>query len=326
MSNVGRTTLASLFRRAADARSRGGRAARGFLARLVREKPLGAASAAVVVLLIFVSIFAETLAPYDILEVNAKDRLQGASVEHLLGTDHLGRDLLTRIIYGARLSLAVGLAATALNVLVALLIGGVSGFVGGRLDLVTQRFVDAWMAFPGLLLLLTIMSIVGRGLPQIIITLGVSGGIVGSRVVRGAVIGVRENMYFQAAQTVGSRTGRTILRHVIPNIAPVLVVIFSINIGGVIISEASLSFLGFGLPIEIPSWGGLLSREGRRYMEQAPHLALWPGLALTITVYCLNNFGDAVRDLLDPRLRGGTGRYDVGDRKPRKAGHAAADK
>ena len=326
MSDVGRTKPASLFRRAADARSRGGRAARGFLARLVREKPLGAASAAVVVLLIFVSIFAETLAPYDILEVNAKDRLQGASAAHLLGTDHLGRDLLTRIIYGARLSLAVGLAATALNVVVALLIGGVSGFVGGRLDLVTQRFVDAWMAFPGLLLLLTIMSIVGRGLPQIIITLGVSGGIVGSRVVRGAVIGVRENMYFQAAQTVGSRTGRTILRHVIPNIAPVLVVIFSINIGGVIISEASLSFLGFGLPIEIPSWGGLLSREGRRYMEQAPHLALWPGLALTITVYCLNNFGDAVRDLLDPRLRGGTGRYDVGDRRPRTSGHAAAKK
>ena len=326
MSDVGRTKPASLFRRAADARSRGGRVARGFLARLVREKPLGAASAAVVVLLIFVSIFAETLAPYDILEVNAKDRLQGTSAAHLLGTDHLGRDLLTRIIYGARLSLAVGLAATALNVVVALLIGGVSGFVGGRLDLVTQRFVDAWMAFPGLLLLLTIMSIVGRGVPQIIVTLGVSGGIVGSRVVRGAVIGVRENMYFQAAQTVGSRTGRTILRHVIPNIAPVLVVIFSINIGGVIISEASLSFLGFGLPIEIPSWGGLLSREGRRYMEQAPHLALWPGLALTITVYCLNNFGDAVRDLLDPRLRGGIGRYDVGDRKPRKAGHAAADK
>jgi peptide/nickel transport system permease protein len=325
MSDVGRTTLTSLFRRAAGARSRGGRAARGFLARLVREKPLGAVSAAVVVLLIFVSIFAETLAPYDILEVNAKNRLQGASVEHLLGTDHLGRDLLTRIIYGARLSLAVGLAATALNVLVALLLGGVSGFIGGKLDLVTQRFVDAWMAFPGLLLLLTIMSIVGRGVPQIIITLGVSGGIVGSRVVRGAVIGVRENMYFQAAQTVGSRTGRTILRHVVPNIAPVLVVIFSINIGGVIISEASLSFLGFGLPIEIPSWGGLLSREGRRYMEQAPHLALWPGLALTITVYCLNNFGDAVRDLLDPRLRGGTGRYDVGDRKPRKAGLAAAE-
>ena len=326
MSDVGRTTLASLFRRAAGARSRGGRVARGFLARLVREKPLGAASAGVVVLLIFVSIFAETLAPYDILEVNAKDRLQGASVEHLLGTDHLGRDLLTRIIYGARLSLAVGLAATALNVLVALLLGGVSGFIGGRLDLVTQRFVDAWMAFPGLLLLLTIMSIVGRGLPQIIVTLGVSGGIVGSRVVRGAVIGVRENMYFQAAQTVGSPTVRTILRHVVPNIAPVLVVIFSINIGGVIISEASLSFLGFGLPIEIPSWGGLLSREGRRYMEQAPHLALWPGLALTITVYCLNNFGDAVRDLLDPRLRGGTGRYDVGDRRPRTAGHAAAEK
>ena len=283
-----------------------------FLARLVREKPLGAVSAVVVLLLILVSIFADALAPYDIFEVNAKNRLQGSSIEHLLGTDHLGRDFLTRIIFGARLSLFVGLSATALNVLVALLVGGVSGFIGGKLDLAVQRFVDAWMAFPGLLLLLTIMSIVGRGVPQIVLTLGLSGGIVGSRVVRGAVIGVRENVYFQAAQTVGSSTSRTILRHVVPNIAPVLVVIFSINIGGVIISEASLSFLGFGLPIEIPSWGGLLSREGRRYMEQAPHLALWPGLALTITVYCLNNFGDAVRDLLDPRLRGGSGRYDVG--------------
>ena len=315
MSDVERNHAAdNASLRAAGPLPRGKRASSRsrFLARLVREKPLGAVSAVVVLLLILVSIFVDALAPYDIFEVNAKNRLQGSSIEHLLGTDHLGRDVLTRIIFGARLSLFVGLSATALNVLVALLIGGVSGFIGGRLDLVMQRFVDAWMAFPGLLLLLTIMSIVGRGLPQIIVTLGVSGGIVGSRVVRGAVIGVRENMYFQAAQTVGSPTGRTILRHVIPNIAPILVVIFSINIGGVIISEASLSFLGFGLPIEIPSWGGLLSREGRRYMEQAPHLALWPGLALTITVYCLNNFGDAVRDLLDPRLRGGSGRYDVG--------------
>ena len=294
-----------------------------FFVRLVREKPLGAVSGGVVLVLIVVSIFATQLAPYDIKEVNAKNRLQGPSAEHLLGTDHVGRDFLSRVLFGARLSLFVGLSATAINVLVALLVGGVSGYLGGKLDLMMQRFVDAWMAFPGLLLLLTIMSIVGRGLPQVIIVLGVSGGIVGSRVVRGAVIGVKENAYFQAAEAIGTRKAGTLLRHVIPNIAPVLVIVFSINIGGVIISEASLSFLGFGLPIEIPSWGGLLSREGRRYMEQAPHLALWPGMFLTITVYSLNNFGDAVRDLLDPRLRGGDGNYG-GFRNRRRGASAAA--
>ena len=290
-----------------------------FFGRLIKEKPLGAVSAAVVVILVLMSVFAGALAPYDIQDFNAKDRLQGPSAAHPLGTDHLGRDLLTRIIFGGRLSLFVGLSATAINALVALLVGGISGYVGGKVDVVVQRFVDAWMAFPGLLLLLTIMSIVGRGVPQVILVLGVTGGIAGSRVVRGAVIGVRENTYFQAAQTVGSPLGRTVVRHVIPNIAPVLIVIFSINIGGVMISEASLSFLGFGLPIEVPSWGGLLSREGRNFMEQAPHLAMWPGLFLTITVYSLNNLGDAIRDLLDPRLRGGAGRYGGGRPTPLRA-------
>ena len=176
----------------------------------------------------------------------------------------------------------------------------------------TQRFVDAWMAFPGLLLLLTIMSIAGRGMLQIIVVLGVSGGIPASRVVRGAVLAVKENAYFQAAQAIGSSRRRSLLRHVLPNIAAPIIIIFSINVGGVIMSEAALSFLGFGLPPDIPSWGGMLSREGRQYMEIAPHLALWPGLCLTAVVYSLNMFGDAVRDLLDPRLRGRLGRYGAG--------------
>ena len=218
-----------------------------------------------------------------------------------------GRDFLSRIIYGARISLLVGLAATALNVLVAFLIGGTSGFLGGKIDLAVQRFVDAWMCFPGLLLLLTIMSMVGRGIPQIILVLGIAGGIGGSRVVRGAVIGIKENVYFQAAEAIGSSKWRTLIRHVVPNIMSIVIISFSINIGGMILSIASLSFLGYGLPIGIPEWGALLSREGRLYMEMAPWLALWPGLALTITVYSLNMFGDAVRDLLDPRLRGGVG-------------------
>ena len=191
--------------------------------------------------------------------------------------------------------------------LVALAVGGVSGFIGGRLDLTVQRLVDAWMSIPGLLILLTVMSVVGRGVLQIIVVLGVLGGIGGSRVVRGAVIAAKEQVYFEAARAVGSSRWRTLL-HLLPNIAPVLIVIYSINIGAVVISEASLSFLGFGLPTTVPSWGGMLSREGREYMEIAPRLAVWPGLCLTVGVYCLNMVGDAVRDLLDPRLRGGSGR------------------
>ena len=280
-----------------------------FFIRLVKEKPLGTAGGIIILLLILVAIFADFLAPYPYYEVHPADRLQGpfSSARYLLGTDHIGRDFLSRLIYGARLSLIVGLAATAVNVVVAVLIGGTSGFLGGKLDLVMQRFVDAWMAFPGLLLLLTIMSIAGRGVLQIILVLGIAGGIGASRVLRGAVIGIKENDYFLAARAIGSPGTATLMRHVLPNIMPVVIIIFSINIGGVIMSAASLSFLGYGLPIKVPSWGGLLSREGRRYMEVAPWLALFPGLALTITVYCFNMFGDALRDLLDPRLRGGEG-------------------
>ena len=278
-----------------------------FFIRLVREKPLGTISGIIIMILILVAIFADVLAPYPYWEQHLVDRLQGSSAQYLLGTDQLGRDFLSRIIIGARLSIVVGLAATALNVVVALLIGGTSGFLGGKLDLAVQRFVDAWMSFPGLLLLLTIMSIAGRGIPQIIVVLGITGGIGGSRTVRGAVIAVKENDYFQAAESIGSSKWRTFIRHVLRNIAAPIIIIFSINIGGVIMSEASLSFLGFGLPIGVPSWGGLLSREGRQFMEHAPWLALWPGFCLTIVVYSFNMFGDAVRDLLDPRLRGGAG-------------------
>ena len=279
-----------------------------FLVRLWREKPLGTAGGVVLLALILVAIFADVLAPYPFDEVHLRALLKPPSAEHLMGTDQLGRDYLSRNIHGARVSMLVGVVATTLNVLVAVLIGGTAGFFGGKLDLVVQRFVDAWMAFPGLLLLLTIMSLVGQGLLQLILVLGITGGVVASRLVRGAVIAVKENDYLQAATATGSTRMGALVRHVLPNVAAPIIVVFSINIGAVIISEASLSFLGFGLSPAIPSWGTLLSRDGRKYMEQAPWLALWPGLCLTITVYSLNMFGDAVRDLLDPRLRGGGGR------------------
>ena len=289
-----------------------------FFARLWKEKPLGTASGIIIVLFALTAIFADVLAPYGMLEMSLADRLSGPSARFLLGTDHVGRDLLTRLIYGARVSLTVGLAATALNVVVAMVVGGASGFVGGNVDLATQRFVDAWVSIPGLLILLTIMSIVGQGLVQTIVVLGVTGGIGGSRVVRSAVIAIKENAYFQAAEAIGASRWRTLVWHVVPNIVAPVIIVFSINIGAVIISEASLSFLGFGLPLEVPSWGGMLSREGREYMEQAPWLAFWPGIFLTVLVYSLNMFGDAVRDLLDPRLRGGGGRLGREPAKPRQ--------
>ena len=285
-----------------------------FFIRMVREKPLGTISGIIILILILVAILADVMAPYPYDEIHLVDRLQGSSARYLLGTDQAGRDLLSRLIYGARFSLLVGLAATTVNVVVSTLIGGTSGFLGGKFDLAVQRFVDAWMAFPGLLLLLTIMSIVGRGVPQMIVVLGIAGGVAGSRVVRGAVIGIKENVYFQAAGAIGATKRRAFVQHVLPNIAAPVIIIFSVNIGGVILSVASLSFLGFGLPLEIPEWGALLSREGRLYMEMAPWLAFWPGLCLTVVVYCLNMFGDAVRDLLDPRLRGSGGRLGASAR------------
>ena len=278
-----------------------------FFIRLVKEKPLGTASGIIILIWILVAIFADVLTPYPPDEIHLADRLQGSSAQYLLGTDHIGRDFLSRLILGGRLSILIGLSITALSTVISTLIGGTSGFLGGKFDIIVQRVVDAWIVIPGLLILITIMSIVGRGIPQIIVVLGISGGIGGGRLIRSAVIGIKENDYFLAARAIGSPGTATLMRHVLPNIMPVVIIIFSITVGGVILSLASLSFLGFGLPPGSLDWGSLLSGEGRLYIEQAPWLALWPGLCLTIVVYCLNMFGDALRDLLDPRLRGGEG-------------------
>lgn len=278
-----------------------------FFRRLVREKPLGTVGGIIVLLLLFAGIFADFLAPFEMNEIHLESILAPPSSQYLLGTDQLGRDVLSRIIYGARISVIIGLSASTIGIFVAALIGIPSGFFGGKTDLVIQRFVDAVMVFPGLIILITIMSLVGQGILQIIMVLGIVGGIPGSRVVRSAVIGIRQNMYISAAQAIGSPTIHTLSRHIVPNITAPIIVVFTTSIGGIILAEASLSFLGFGLPPDVASWGGMLSAEGRRFMEIAPRLALWPGFCLSIVVYGLNMFGDALRDLLDPRLRGGLG-------------------
>ena len=275
-----------------------------FFTRMVKEKPLGTATGIIILTLIFVSIFADLVAPYDYNEIVLTDILEGPSIRHPLGTDSLGRDFLSRIIQGGRVSILVGLTVTTLSVIGSAVIGATSGFFGGKFDLIVQRWVDAYTAYPGLILLITLMSVVGRGLIQVILVLGLTGAVGGGRGIRSWVIAIKESDYVLAAAAVGNTRMRTLFRHILPNIVPLIIIGFSMSIGGVIMSLASLGFLGYGLPFDIPDWGGMLSREGRQYMEQAPRLALLPGLCLTIVVYSLNMFGDAMRDLLDPRMRG----------------------
>jgi len=280
-----------------------------FFTRLVREKPLGTIGGVIVLLLLFTGIFADLLAPYAYDESHLVDRLAPPSAKYLLGTDNLGRDLLSRVIYGARISMYVGLGASLLGVVFSAVVGLISGYLGGKADIIIQRFVDAALSFPMLVMTITLMSLLGPGLIQVILVLGIWGGIAWIRVVRSAVIAIKENVYLEAATAIGCPTSRIIMRHVLPNIMPVLIIIFSIDMAANILGEASLSFLGFGIPPPTPSWGGMLSGIGRTYMYEAPWLAIWPGVALSVAVYGINMWGDAVRDLLDPKLRGGVGRY-----------------
>ena len=275
-----------------------------FLVRLFREKPLGAAGGVIFILFLLCGIFADFLAPYGMNQISPRNRLLPPSWAYPFGTDNLGRDMLSRCLYGAQLSVIIAFTAATLATVVSVAIGILSGYLGGKIDLVTQRFVDAWMSFPALIILLVVVSVLGPGLPQIIFTLGFLFGIGGSRIIRSAVVSVRENMYVHAAQSIGASTRRILWRHILPNIMPPIIVLFTTQIGTVILTESSLSFLGLGVPPPTPTWGGMLSGSGRTFMFQGPWLALAPGLCLTVVVYATNVLGDAMRDLLDPRMRG----------------------
>ena len=271
----------------------------------VRRKPLGAAGGLVLAVMLALALLAERVAPYGYDEADIFSRLKAPSEAHWLGTDNLGRDLLSRVIYGARVSMAVGFGGVALGLLLGTAVGVVSGYFGGRLDLVLQRVVDAFMCFPLLLVALTIMALLGPGLGNVILTLGLVLGVRDSRVIRSAVLSVKAHLYLEAARALGAAHAAMIGRHVLPNILAPIIILGTVNLGAIILTEAALSFLGFGVPPPRPSWGGMLSGAGLVHMLRAPWLALWPGVALSLAVFGANMLGDALRDLLDPRLRGG---------------------
>jgi peptide/nickel transport system permease protein len=238
-------------------------AAATFIIRLVKQKPLGMVGGVIVLLMLLVGIFADLIAPYGMNEIHPGEGMISPSAKYWLGTDNLGRDMLSLVIFGARISIIVGLAASTIATFLSVIIGMLCGFFGGKFDLLVQRLVDAWMCFPGLIILMVIISIVGPGLWQVTLVLSLQFGIAGSRIIRGAVIGIKQNVYIEAARAIGSSNTRILFRHILPNIMAPIIILFSTRVPSVILSEASLSFLGFGIPPPTPSWGGMLSGSGR---------------------------------------------------------------
>jgi len=275
-----------------------------FFGRLFREKPLGAFGFVICAIFLFCGVFADVLAPYGYNQISPINRLKPPGEKFWFGTDNLGRDMFSRTLYGAQLSVIIGLAAAALATFVSVFIGILSGYLGGKIDMVLQRFVDAWMSFPDLIILIVVVSVVGPGMGPVIVILGLLYGIAGSRIIRGAVLSVRENAYVHAAQSTGATLPRILWKHILPNVMAPVIVLFTTRVGLVILAESGLAFLGLGVPPPAPTWGGMLSGAGRSFMYLAPWLALVPGLCITIVVYGINVFGDALRDLLDPRMRG----------------------
>lgn len=272
-----------------------------------RRKPLGMVGVSLVLALVFMAVFAPFIAPYDPSRQSLRHSLEGASSAHWMGTDALGRDVFSRLIYGARISITVGFGAVAISAFGSATLGIVSGYYGGVFDKVLQRFVDSWQAMPGLIILITFMGVIGRieGV-NIILAMTATIGILSiagtSRVVRSQVLAIKGSAFVEAAQSMGAGNTRIMLVCILPNVFPLILVNATVGLGAVILTEASLSFLGFG-PAGQPSWGQMLSVEGRQYMRVRPELAVWPGIFISAAVFGFNIFGDALRDTLDPRLR-----------------------
>jgi ABC-type dipeptide/oligopeptide/nickel transport system permease subunit len=269
----------------------------------IRRKPLGAVSAALIAVIVLTAVFADVLAPYDPLAAQPEIRLAPPSWEHPFGTDDIGRDVFSRIIHGSRISLWVGLLAVGIGTIAGMIIGLLSGYCEGRTDLVLQRIMDGIQAIPGLVLALAIVSVLRPNTTNAMLAIAVVIIPGNSRIVRGAVLSAKQNRYVEAAQALGCRQLKIVITHILPNVTAPILVIASIWLGNAILIEASLSFLGLGTQPPTPSWGLMLSSTGRAFMEQAPWLAIFPGLAISLAVLAFNLFGDTLRDAWDPKLR-----------------------
>src|SRR5947209_16087607 len=248
--------------------------------RCARRRPPGALGALIVVAMLVMAAFAERIAPYDYDETVRGARMKPPSAAHWLGTDNLSRDMWSRVVYGARVSITVGFATIGLAIFLATVIGVSSGYFGGAYDLVIQRLVDAWLSFPYLVIILSVMAVLGPGLLNLVVALAILIAAINSRVIRGTAIAVAQSTYVEAARALGCGHARIIARHILPNVMATIIILATIGLGATILAESSLSFLGFGVPPPFPSWGAMLSGSGRTYMFRAPWMAVWPGVAI----------------------------------------------
>jgi peptide/nickel transport system permease protein len=272
--------------------------------RVIRKKPLGAAGGVIMAAIVVTALFADLVATHDPVATDAAHTLARPGAAHWLGTDNLGRDIYSRIVHGARVSLIVGLASTLLGSALGGVIGLLSGYVGGRVDLVTQRVLDILQGLPLLVLALVMSAALGPSITNVVIAISVPIIPRAARVVRSSVLSIREMQYVEAARALGLVHLRIAFRHVLPNTVGPFIVLCTAQLGSAILVEAALSFLGLGVPEPYPSWGRMLSVSAAEYAQKAPHIVLFPGLAISLAVFGSNLLGDALRDTLDPRLRG----------------------
>lgn len=264
---------------------------------------MGAAGGLIILIMIVMALLADIISPYDAYEIRTGQRFLSPGTEFWFGTDEFGRDLFTRVLYGARTSLMVGFLSVALGTSIGSVLGLVSGYFGGRVDSIIQRIMDSMMAIPTLVLALAIIAALGRSRLNVILAISIVLIPNASRVIRSAVLSVRQNQYVEAAQSIGCPNRRILFTHVMPNCMAPYLIIATVALGGAILSEASLSFLGLGTPPPEPSWGEMLSGAAQRYVHQAPWMGIFPGIAISLAVFGFNMLGDGLRDFLDPRLR-----------------------
>jgi peptide/nickel transport system permease protein len=272
--------------------------------KFVRTKPLGAAGAAIILSMMVVGALSEVLAPYDPYLPDYGAQFSRPNAEHWFGTDEFGRDLMSRLIYGARIALFVGFTASFIGCTVGGLLGVISAYVGGKIGLLLERLMDILLAFPQLILALAIASILGPAVQNVVIAISIPIIPRAARVVRATALSVKENVYVEAVQALGAGQQRIVLRHIVPNVMAPYIIILTAQLGGAILAEAALSYLGLGAAEPTPSWGLMLSGSALSYAEKAPWIAVFPGIAISLGVFGFNLFGDSLRDALDPKLRG----------------------